>query len=273
MVDFSPLDTARNTAQTTAQTALDYGTRGFTLADELRKAVGERFAESPIAQQGAEARANFLSAAPQARSDVAGLVSGGAIMSPSQQAAIIAAKRGSALVPVMGANTLQEAAFGTMKDLIDAGTNAWNSQSTYQTGLADLASKNYSTLLDELFKKSQEERAAEMQPYDIAYKQALINNAGGGGSTSKQLTTIGNKVYNYNSKTGTLEQIQGVNPSKYDETDVANFANGIADGSMKIVNVPQEIRGEVQTLADQILASKPNILQQIGNMFSGLFNQ
>lgn len=270
--DYSKLDAARSDAEGARASAVDFAASGATLADELRKAVGERFAQSPIAQEAATARSEFLSAAPQARSDVAKMVNDGTILSPSQQQAILASRKASALAPVMGSNILQEAAFGTMNDLINAGTHAYSAEATRKQGLAELAQKSYSDLLSELVTRATQERAAAEEArsaelFPLQKKKLLADIAGGGTTTSKQLTTIGDKVYNYNPKTGQLEQIKGVNPSKYNETDIANFANGVADGSMKITSVPQEIRGSVQTLSDQIKASKPNILQSFLGMF------
>ena len=159
--NWSGVEAARGQAQAAGKSALDYSTKGMTLADELRKAVGERFAESPIAKQSAEARAGFLSAAPQGRADILSTIQGGTILSPTQQQAILASKRASALAPVMGSNIIQKAAFGTMEDLISAGTNAWNAAATQQQGLAQLAQQSYSSLLNELVTRANQEAAAK----------------------------------------------------------------------------------------------------------------
>jgi len=178
MVDFSDVEAKRQIAESRQEQALGYSAKGQTLADELRKAIGERFAQSDVAKQGAESRTQFLSAAPQARADVSGLIQGGAILSPTQQQSIIASKRGAALAPVMGANVMQEAAFGTLEDLLNAGVNAWNAQSQYQTGMAGLAQQSYTSLLNELIQKSQIE--AQQQQTALQQKQFGLTEAAAG---------------------------------------------------------------------------------------------
>lgn len=191
---------AKNTAQSAGQRAIEFGAQSNTLADELRKAIGERYNTSNEAKIGATARSNFLQAAPQARADVMGLINSGNILSPTQQSSILASKRAAALVPVMAANTMDSAAFGTMGDLISAGSNVFNREATRQSGLAQLAQNSYSDLLNNFYKQlgesrqqTAEKRLAEMQPLEIAYKQAQINasnrsNPGGGGTATERLT-------------------------------------------------------------------------------------
>lgn len=154
-MDNTAVDAARTNAQSTAQTAVDYSSKGNTLADELRKAVGERYASSDIAKNTATARTEFMAAAPQARSQVLDLVKGGSILSPTQQNAIMAAKRSSALAPLIGQNLVNDAAFGTMEDIINAGTNAWKAKTEAAQGAAGIAQTGYQNLLSELMQKAQ----------------------------------------------------------------------------------------------------------------------
>lgn len=192
--DISALTQARNTAQSAGQSAVEFNAGGATLADELRSAISERFNQSPVAQQAAQARGDFLQAGPDARQGVADLIAGGNILSPTQQQQILGQQRAAALVPVMGANIMQEAGFGTLEDLINAGVNAWDKQARYQQGMAQLAQQNYGGLLDELMGRSQlEQRAQElafqkqMQPLELAYRQAQIaaTNRSNQGSATK----------------------------------------------------------------------------------------
>jgi len=190
--NWSDVEQARTNAQNAAQTVVDYSSRGNTLADELRKAIGERYGQSGIATDTAKARTDFMAAAPQARADILGLIQGGSILSPTQQNAIMAAKRGSALMPLMGANLVNDAAFGTIQDLINAGTNAWNAKTQAAQGAAQIAQTGYSSLLNELLQKAQqdqkareEERAAKLFPLQELKLRADIaatnrSNAGGG---------------------------------------------------------------------------------------------
>jgi hypothetical protein len=185
-IDYSQLDQARNTAQGAQQSAIDYSARGATLPDELRKALGERYGQSGMAQDAATARTDFMASIPQARADVAGMTQGGTPMSPTQIQAILAAKRGAALIPVIASNLNQEAAFGNIEDLVGAGTRAWQSQVAQKQGAAELAQSGYTNLLSELFRRAEEERAAELHPLqkqqlmaDIARTQGLTTGEGG----------------------------------------------------------------------------------------------
>lgn len=174
---------ARNYATETANTAAKYNSQGYTVADELRKAIGERYGESDIAKSTAEARGTFLAQAPQDRMAVQGMVDSGAILSPGQQQAVLAAKRGSALVPLMGANLVDSAAFGTIEDLINAGTNAFKAQGSYAMSLAQQAQQTYQNLMDEAIKRAQQKQIEEelamkkaMAPFEQQLMQAQIAN-------------------------------------------------------------------------------------------------
>lgn len=180
-VDFSGVDQARAAAQSATQNAQNYAIGGPNLADELRKAVGERFNSSPLAQQTAQAQSDFLAAGPQARADVAGLVNSGSILSPTQQQSILAAKRSAALVPLTAAGIMNNAEFGTMQDLINAGIGGYNAEAQRQSGLAQLASQNYSNLLNELTTKVQLTKASQpdTQVVEANGRKLLINSQTG----------------------------------------------------------------------------------------------
>jgi hypothetical protein len=276
--DWSSVDTARDAATQAATTANNFVAGGYTLADELKKAVGERFAQSPIATQAATARSDFMAAAPAARSDVLNMVKGGTILSPTQQNAIIAAKRASALVPVTATNTMQEAAFGTMQDLINAGTNAYNAQTTKLQGAATIAEKSYSDMLNELTTKASiaaqeaqnakksttvwEDSSGNSWLVDTQTGQKLqdlgkayhASTGGGSEGTWSTFQDASGKVWMLNNKTG--EKKLASDTTKNNEQEIADNANSVAAGTMSISQVPMAIRGQVDQLATQIKASQ-----------------
>jgi hypothetical protein len=283
-MDWNAVESARQKAEGAAQTAVDYSSKGNTLVDELRKTIGERYSNSNIPTNTAKARTDYLAAAPQARSQVMDLINAGSILSPTQQNAILSAKRASALMPLESANLMEGAAQGTIEDLINAGINAWKAKSSAAEGAAQIAQGGYTSLLNQLLQKAQEDRATvEASRADELFplqKQKLLadiaatnrSNLGGGGSTSLTPIEINGVMYNYNPRTGeyTKANVQG-GRSKYDEQDIVNFANAIVEGRSKLNGVPSEIRGQVDAVAQQIQASKPNIFQQGWNWLSGLF--
>lgn len=183
-VDFGQVEQARGTAETAARTAGEFGTRGITLADELRKALGTRFGETGIPQATAEARAGFLQAPTQIRSDIAQQVGAGTIYSPSQQQAIQSSRLASAMVPLSAANIIQRGAYGGLEEMIGAGTRAWQSQVGQKNLEAQLAQTGYQNMLNEMLSRAAEERAgaeagraAEMHPLDLLMRQAQIATA------------------------------------------------------------------------------------------------
>ena len=192
-MDNTAIDTARTNAQNAAQTAVDYSSKGNTLADELKKAIGERYGQSDIAKNTATARTDFMAAAPQARQDVMGLINGGAILSPTQQNAIMAAKRSSALAPLMGQNLVNDAAFGTIEDLINAGTNAWNAKSTAAQGAAQIAQTEYSSLLNELLQKAQLEQS--QQPKTTIWEDSSGNSWIVNAQTGEKISSLGSTYH------------------------------------------------------------------------------
>lgn len=192
-VDWSSVEQARTGAQQAGQTAVDYASKGNTLADELRKAIGERYGQSGIAQDTAKARTDFMASAPQARSQILDMVNAGTILSPTQQNAIMAAKRGSALMPLMGANLVNDAAFGTIEDLINAGTNAWNAKSTAAQGAAGLAQKSYSDMLGEIMSKAQLEQAQE--PKTTIWEDASGNSWIINATTGEKIQNLGSSYH------------------------------------------------------------------------------
>lgn len=232
-MDLSGLDTARSNAQGAATNALNWQTGGLTLADELRKAIGERFEESDVAKQSATARSNFLAAAPQARADILSLIQGGSILSPTQQNAIMASKRAAALAPVMGTNVLQEAQFGTLEDLINAGTNAWNAQATNARGVADIARQGYSDLLSELVTRQNLEQSAQKFPLELQQLRASIASTGRGSSgTWSNFTGPDGKEYLMNSLSGEIKLAPGIGEGLSYENELQAGIQAVRNGTI-----------------------------------------
>jgi len=150
VVDFSQAEAARNTAQTAASEAGAYNTKGITLADELRKALATKYGESGIPTDTAQARSNYMATPDQTRADLASQVKGGTIFSPSQQQAIMSSKLSSALVPLAGANMVNNAAYGGIGEMVDAGTRSWQAATQQKTLEAQMAQQQYENVLKQL---------------------------------------------------------------------------------------------------------------------------
>jgi len=240
-VDWGPVEQARNTAQGAAATAGEFTTKGITLADELKKALGTRFGESGIPQATAQARSNFMAAPDQVRADLANQVKGGTIFSPSQQQAIMSSKMASALVPLSGANMIQNAAYGGISDMVDAGTRAWQAQTQQKTLEAQLAQANYTNILDELTKKASiKEPEARykvnvpgMGPMELSASEAISlyghQKTGAGGGGGDFMTNLKN----------TIEMLGGAGIlSNDDPSKVQSDANMIPSGYGAPLHIP-----------------------------------
>lgn len=182
-IDYSsvkPLEDAANTATSTAMTAT---ASANTLPDKLRQAVSERFINSPIQQQRNTAVESFLSSPDKAREFVADKVNNGSILSPTQQASIMSARRASDVIPLVSLNDLLKAQFGGMQDVVGAGTNAYKQQVDTLQGNAKLAQDRYTAGLNKLYKdedfRLQEERNATEK-----------SKSGGGGDIMKSLLAL-----------------------------------------------------------------------------------
>lgn len=212
-IDWTPAESARGAMIGAQQAATGMEAAGMTLADNLRQALGERLNTSPIAQQSATARADYMSAAPKAREWMANEVKT-TPYNPSQINRMFAEKQTSALIPMMTANIMQEGMYGTMEDLVDAGANAWQKEVVALQGAARIAADNYNAIMQELQQKSQEQQARAaaalaqrefglkeaMQPYEIEYTKAQTaaanrSNKGGGGGTKQTESELKRSVY------------------------------------------------------------------------------
>jgi len=234
--NWSDIEQARTNAQNAAQTAVDYSARGNTLADELRKAIGERYGQSGIATDTAKARTDFMAAAPQARQDVLNIVQGGTPLSPTQQRAILAASRSAALMPLMEQNLVNDAAFGTIQDLINAGTNAWNAKTQAAQGAAQIAQTGYTSLLNELLQKAQEERAAQdaanaaelfpLQKQKLLADIAATNRSNAGNGTQYESQQKIAEDLKKDARNGlTFSQIMSKYSGKLDGNDIVQLYN------------------------------------------------
>jgi len=111
-------------------------------------------------------------------------------------------------------------------------------------------------------KAREEERAAELAPLQklklLADIAATNRSNAGGTSVSLQPIELNGQMYNYNPKTGeyTKANITG-GKSKYNEQDIVDFANAVAEGRAKLTGVPSEIRGQVDQVVQQLEAAKP----------------
>lgn len=275
---------ARSAAQAQGQQAVEFAAGGNTLADELRKAVGERFAQSPIAGEVATARSNFLDAAPQARARIADIVSGGQALLPTQQRQILSADRAAALVPLIAGNIKQEAAFGNMGDIISAGLNSYNAEAQRKSGLAQLAQGSYSDLLTNFFKQLEEGRASAAEQrttelFPLQKQQLLANIAatnrsnieGATGGEGGNITELANYVIDTD-----VNGNVAINLEKLDQITNAGVRNQVISLANKQVREKTAENRRVDELNKQQLEANSfwnkNVIPSINGAGSSIMN-
>lgn len=115
---------------------------GARLPQMLRDAVSERMANSPIGRQRDEAAANVLTSPARSRSQLAEIVQGGTILSPTQQQQIMTQQRASDLVPLMSLNDLLQAQLGGVDTAVNAGLGAYETLLGAQQARAQMAQQS-----------------------------------------------------------------------------------------------------------------------------------
>lgn len=190
-MDFGRLNASNESAARQAEdTAVSAAAAGNTLSDKLRSAVSERFQESPLARQRGEALSTYITSAPRARADIAEQVKGGTIFNPSQQSALLSARRASDVVPLLSLNDLLQAQFGGMGDIINAGTNAYKEQVGALQGAAQLARQRSDSALAQLYKQAdldlqnRQLRASQAAKAPSALETMLAQLLSGGGTAT-----------------------------------------------------------------------------------------
>lgn len=152
-----------------------------SIADKLRDALQARL-EHPLMGQRAEAIGEFFQAGPKAREEAQTLLGApGAPARPTAVESLVSQRRASALTPVMGLTGLIGAKLGGIEDVIQKGTNAFQSLVGAQQGRVGLAQTSYNLALNQLIQQAQQEqwqaeqsRSAEQQKLDRIQQQLAM---------------------------------------------------------------------------------------------------
>jgi hypothetical protein len=184
MADFSSVQPLEDKATSLESQATTAQASGQTLADKLRTAVNERFANNPISQQREGALSTYLQAPDQARAAVASKVNSGIILSPSEQQSIMSGIKSNATVPLVSLNDLLKSTYGSIGDIVNAGTNAYNAQTQNLIGQAGVARTAANSALDRMYKEEQLnlERAKMAPKPPSAIEQLLAQMLSGQGA-------------------------------------------------------------------------------------------
>lgn len=197
--DFSSIEPLNQAANQAEDKAVASSAASYTLPQKLQDAINSRFNNSPILQQRDAALAPVLTSSDRAREAVAGMVNSGTILSPTQQQSIMSARRAADVVPLISLNDLLQNQFGSIDDLVRAGTAGFQAQVAADQGAAQLARERASSALQNLI--AQRELALKEQ------------QAAGNGSMLEQLLPF---LINQNQQPqqapGTISPTSGVGP-------------------------------------------------------------
>jgi hypothetical protein len=171
--NMATIQSAMSDFETKSQAASQAAGSALTLGDELKKALNSQLADSPVIQERSNAATNFLTELSNAPTTVSAGNNNGVIFNPNQQAALIGARRASALNPLLQANQRYDLLTGTAGDIINSTTNAAKARASILQGDADTSAK----MLDQLFK---------MEDLNLKKQKA----ASGGGTDLSQLLAI-----------------------------------------------------------------------------------
>jgi hypothetical protein len=189
MIDTSSVQPLEDRARSLEEKAISSSSAQYTLPDKLRSAISERFTDSPLIKQRESALQTFLTSPDRARSEVAGKVASGTILSPTQQQAIISGHRAADTVPLVSLNDLLQSQFGSIGDLVTAGSNAYKGVVAADQGAAGLARQQADSALKRLFDEAafdleKQKLAASSAPSPLeAMLQQLLMGQGGTGAT------------------------------------------------------------------------------------------
>lgn len=150
VTDFASIEPLNQAANQAEDKALTSNAASYTLPQKLQDAINSRFNNSPLLQQRDAALQPVLTSADRSREAVAGMVNSGTILSPNQQQSIMSARRAADVVPLISLNDLLQNQFGSIGDLVKAGTAGFQGQVAADQGAAQLARERANSALSNL---------------------------------------------------------------------------------------------------------------------------
>jgi hypothetical protein len=210
--DFTSIEPLEREAQTAENRALQSSSASITLPDKLKQAINSRFSNSPLIKQRETAMQDVLTSAPRARESVLNTINQGTILSPTQQASIIASRRAADVVPLISLNDLLNNQYGSMGDIVDAGTRGYQQIVAADQGAAALSRNRANSALANLISQR-----------ELEVKEREANKAAAPNATESLLTALllgnaGNNMQTPQGLADTLTSDQGV--AAYDKVSL-----------------------------------------------------
>jgi hypothetical protein len=191
------LQQARQQAQTAGQNAINYQSAGAQLPFKLREAVqGKLDYNKDLIEQRNQAMAEYFQAPSAAREEFQD------IWNPFQREKLVAESRAQSYLPYANLTDILGQRMGTISDIINAGTGAFQAQTGAAQGAAGLANQNYSNLFslaDTLAGAANtqygNQRQQELDAVSEELERARIAKSGSGGGGGIDLASVIAAIY------------------------------------------------------------------------------
>lgn len=188
--DYGSLDPLRRSADTASQEAVNQQAAGALLPGMLRDALTKKFTDNnPLITQRGTALTGYMTAAEGAANEQRAVQQSGNPYSPTQLRSLQGQREAAALVPLVGINYLLGQQTGTIGDVIDATTGAFQANTAAAQGAAGIARTRYQDELDRLdrqqsaYEATQKLIAEAMKPdnafVDAGGRQLLVDKKTG----------------------------------------------------------------------------------------------
>lgn len=187
---------AQNEAMNAGTTAASYQSAAALLPQKLREAVLAKvdYNKDIISQQD-KAQAQYFAAPSAARAKYADPNSPNYIFNPIQAENLVAQSRAQAYEPYATLTDILGQRLGSLSDIINAGTGAFQADVTAKQSAADLLRQKYNDLLTMAAQKTnlaQWDYEQKKQAAQWLYEQTHKNT--GGGTTADKLSATENKI-------------------------------------------------------------------------------
>ena len=198
---------ARQSVQDAGNVLQQYAGGQYTIGDELKKVLNEATlpGKTDWSNITAGTMADYLNSQDEARAMYRDPESEHYIFNPIQSKAAMTEYSKASQIPFLASNSLFSLMTSGEKDMIDAGTRAFQAKQAAAQTAFQVAQGLYSNLLDE-FKLQESSRQFDEE---LAIKKLQAANSGSGGKRSTQIVNVDGEQLLIDTQTGEIIQNLG----------------------------------------------------------------
>ena len=214
---FSSAEPYRQQAQQDLTRAGQVTASAGELPTLLKQALNEKLSSGALVQEGGQAATGFLSKLGQAPAQVLPQNTGGVVLSPGDQAALISGYRGSSRAPLIMANQRYDVNTGSIADIISASGAQANKMAQLAQSQAGVSRQSYEDIVNKLTTGANMDWEREKFGKQMELDYAKLAKSGSGAKKidagiAKQLAAAQQAVTNTQELRGTLANL-GTGPS------------------------------------------------------------